>query len=279
MIIVKSPKDLKVIVRELEKIVLVPTMGNLHKGHIELIKEAQKFSKNIVVSIFVNPIQFDYQKDLKNYPRSFVNDKKILKSLKVNYLFAPNAKDIYPSHPKLNYKLPEISNELCGASRPGHFLGVITVIEKLLNLSKPHYLVLGKKDYQQLYLIKKFISDLSYPITIIEVETVRAKNQLALSSRNNLIKPELKDKSSDLYRSIYKLTKSVKNINNKLEQEQQIIQLLVQRGWQVDYLEIRRQLDLKMPVPGDTHLVVLVAAKLGKVRLVDNIEFCIEPSN
>ncbi len=279
MIIVKSPKDLKVIVRELEKIVLVPTMGNLHKGHIELIKEAQKFSKNIVVSIFVNPIQFDSQKDLKNYPRSFVNDKKILKSLKVNYLFAPNAKDIYPSHPKLNYKLPEISNELCGASRPGHFLGVITVIEKLLNLSKPHYLVLGKKDYQQLYLIKKFISDLSYPITIIEVETVRAKNQLALSSRNNLIKPELKDKSSDLYRSIYKLTKSVKNINNKLEQEQQIIQLLVQRGWQVDYLEIRRQLDLKMPVPGDTHLVVLVAAKLGKVRLVDNIEFCIEPSN
>tara|TARA_B100000768_G_C11224771_1_gene352225 strand:+ start:251 stop:1090 length:840 start_codon:yes stop_codon:yes gene_type:complete len=279
MIIVKSPKDLKVIVRELEKIVLVPTMGNLHKGHIELIKEAQKFSKNIVVSIFVNPIQFDSQKDLKNYPRSFVNDKKILKSLKVNYLFAPNAQDIYPSHPKLNYKLPEISNELCGASRPGHFLGVITVIEKLLNLSKPHYLVLGKKDYQQLYLIKKFISDLSYPITIIEVETVRAKNQLALSSRNNLIKPELKDKSSDLYRSIYKLTKSVKNINNKLEQEQQIIQLLVQRGWQVDYLEIRRQLDLKMPVPGDTHLVVLVAAKLGKVRLVDNIEFCIEPSN
>ena len=279
MITVKSPKDLKKIVENLERIALVPTMGNLHKGHIELIKEAQKFSKNIVVSIFVNPIQFDSQKDLKNYPRSFVNDKKILKSLKVNYLFAPNAQDIYPSHPKLNYKLPEISNELCGASRPGHFLGVITVIEKLLNLSKPHYLVLGKKDYQQLYLIKKFISDLSYPITIIEVETVRAKNQLALSSRNNLIKPELKDKSSDLYRSICKLTKSVKNINNKLEQEQQIIQLLVQRGWQVDYLEIRRQLDLKMPVPGDTHLVILVAAKLGKVRLVDNIEFCIEPSN
>ena len=279
MITVKSPKDLKKIVENLERIALVPTMGNLHKGHIELIKEAQKFSKNIVVSIFVNPIQFDSQKDLKNYPRSFVNDKKILKSLKVNYLFAPNAQDIYPSHPKLNYKLPEISNELCGASRPGHFLGVITVIEKLLNLSKPHYLVLGKKDYQQLYLIKKFISDLSYPLTIIEVETVREKNQLALSSRNNLIKPELKDKSSDLYRSICKLTKSVKNINNKLEQEQQIIQLLVQRGWQVDYLEIRRQLDLKMPVPGDTHLVILVAAKLGKVRLVDNIEFCIEPSN
>ena len=155
MITVKSPKDLKKIVENLERIALVPTMGNLHKGHIELIKEAQKFSKNIVVSIFVNPIQFDSQKDLKNYPRSFVNDKKILKSLKVNYLFAPNAQDIYPSHPKLNYKLPEISNELCGASRPGHFLGVITVIEKLLNLSKPHYLVLGKKDYQQLYLIKK----------------------------------------------------------------------------------------------------------------------------
>lgn len=279
MITVKSPKDLKKIVENLERIALVPTMGNLHKGHIELIKEAQKFSKNIVVSIFVNPIQFDSQKDLKNYPRSFVNDKKILKSLKVNYLFAPNAQDIYPSHPKLNYKLPEISNELCGASRPGHFLGVITVIEKLLNLSKPHYLVLGKKDYQQLYLIKKFISDLSYPITIIEVETVRAKNQLALSSRNNLIKPELKDKSSDLYKAIYKLTKSVKNIHNKLKIEQQTIQLLVQGGWQVDYLEIRRQFDLKIPVPGDTHLVILVAARLGEVRLIDNIEFCIEPSN
>ena len=279
MITVKSLKDLKKIVENLEKIALVPTMGNLHKGHIELIKKAQKVSKNIVVSIFVNPIQFESQKDHKNYPRSLVNDKEILKTLKVNCLFAPNAQDIYPSPPKLNYKLPEISNELCGASRPGHFLGVITIIEKLLNLFKPHYLVLGKKDYQQLYLIKKFIFDLSYPLTIIEVETVREKNQLALSSRNNLIKPEYKDKCSELYKVIYKLTKKVKNICNKLELEQQAIQLLVQGGWQVDYLEIRRQLDLKIPVPGDTHLVVLGAARLGEVRLIDNIEFCIEPSN
>ena len=279
MIIIESPRDLKKIVGELEKIALVPTMGNLHKGHIKLIKEAQKVSKNIIVSIFVNPIQFDSQKDHKNYPRSFINDKKILKALKVNFLFAPNVQDIYPHPPKLNYKLPKISNELCGASRPGHFSGVITIIEKLLNFFKPHYLVLGKKDYQQLYLIKKFISDFSYPVIIIEVETVRERNQLALSSRNNLITPELKDKSSDLYKAIYELTQSVKNIHYKQEQEEQSIQLIMQSGWQVDYLEIRRQFDLKIPVPGDTHLVALGAARLGGVRLIDNIEFCIESSN
>ena len=279
MITIKSPEKLNQILSNVDNIALVPTMGNLHEGHIELIKAAQKVSENIVVSIFVNPIQFESQKDHQNYPRSLAEDKKILKILKVNFLFTPNAHDIYPNPSNIKYKLPEISNELCGASRPGHFVGVITIIEKLFDLFKPNYVVLGKKDYQQLYLIKKFISDLSYPITTIEVETVREKNQLARSSRNNLLKPELKEKSLELYYAVSKLAQSVKTLQMKTEFERQTMLYLLDSGWKVDYLEIRRQLDLKKPVPGDTDLVALGAAKLGEVRLIDNIEFCIESSN
>jgi len=279
MIAIKSPQELSKILSNVDNIALVPTMGNLHEGHIELIKAAQKVSENIVVSIFVNPIQFESQKDHQNYPRSLAEDKRILKILKVNFLFIPNAHDIYPNPSNIKYKLPEVSNELCGASRPGHFVGVITIIEKLFDFFKPNYVVLGKKDYQQLYLIKKFISDLSYPITTIEVETVREKNKLALSSRNNLLKPELKEKSLELYRAINKLVQSVKTLQMKTECERQTMLYLEECGWKVDYLEIRRQLDLKKPVPGDTDLVALGAAKLGEVRLIDNIEFCIESSN
>jgi len=279
MITIKNPEELNQILSNVENIALVPTMGNLHEGHVELIKAAQKVSENIVVSIFVNPIQFETQKDHQKYPRSLSDDKRILKTLKVNFLFVPNAHDIYPKPSNIKYKLPKVSNELCGASRPGHFVGVITIIEKLFNLFKPNYVVLGKKDYQQLYLIKKFISDLSYPITTIEVETVREKNKLALSSRNSLLKPELKEKSLELYSAINKLAQSVKTLQMKTKFEHQTMLYLIENGWKVDYLEVRRQLDLKRPVPGDTHLVALGAAKLGEVRLIDNIEFCIESSN
>ena len=167
-------------------------MGNLHAGHISLIKKAKNYASTIIVSIFVNPIQFTSQNDLKNYPRTLTKDIDILEKLGVDILFNPSEKDIYPSNPTLSYKLPPLGKQLCGASRPGHFEGVITIIEKLFDLFKPDHVFFGKKDYQQLILIKQFISDKNYKINFHSVETVREQNSLALSSRNSYLESAAK---------------------------------------------------------------------------------------
>ena len=173
MIILKNPSEVKSNLANKKNLALIPTMGNLHAGHISLIENAKNYAGTIIVSIFVNPIQFNSQNDLKNYPRTLTKDIDILNKLGVDILFNPSEKDIYPSNPTLSYKLPPLAKQLCGASRPGHFEGVITIIEKLFSLLKPDHVFFGKKDYQQLMLIKQFISDKNYKINFHSVETVR----------------------------------------------------------------------------------------------------------
>ena len=275
MKIIRSPLLLKEDLNKLKNIYLIPTMGNLHEGHLSLIKEAKKLSRNIVLTIFINPMQFNSKHDLKNYPRTLKQDINLLKDSGVTILFTPSTKDIFPTKKSLSYKMPIISDELCGKTRIGHFKGVITVIDKLFKLIKPTYAIFGKKDYQQLYLIKKYVFDSKLPIKIIEAPTVRNINNLALSSRNNLLRDKDIDNAVGLYKKLKVCVESVSNgvkINNA---ELLAKKELTKKGWKIDYLEIRRQTDLKKPSKNDSELVVLGAGFFGNVRLIDNIEFCI----
>ena len=275
MKIIRSPLVLKENLNKLENISLIPTMGNLHKGHLSLIKEAKKLSKNIILSIFINPIQFNSKHDLENYPRTLKQDINLLKDSGVTVLFTPSTKDIFPAKIDLSYKMPIISNELCGKTRTGHFKGVITVLDRLFNLTNPSYAIFGKKDYQQLYLIKKFVFDSKLPIKIIEAPTIRNISNLALSSRNNLLIDKDINNAVGLYKKLKICAESVLNGVKIHDAELVAKKELTKEGWKIDYFEIRRQTDLKKPSDIDSKLVVLGAAFFGKVRLIDNIEFCI----
>ena len=278
MIIIQSPSALKENINKLENIILIPTMGNLHEGHLSLIKEAKKLSKNIVLTIFVNSIQFNSKNDLENYPMTLSKDIDILKGTGVSIVFNPSEEDIYPIPPNLSYKMPMISNELCGKNRIGHFKGVITVIDRLFDLIKPSYAIFGKKDFQQLYLIKKFVFDSKLPIKIIGAPTIRNINNLALSSRNNLLNDKSINNAVGLYEKLKKCAESVINGVSIYDAELIAKKELAKEGWKIDYLEIRRQIDLKKPSDMDSDLVVLGAGFFAKIRLIDNIEFCIPPT-
>tara|TARA_B100000795_G_scaffold267961_1_gene253902 strand:+ start:1733 stop:2572 length:840 start_codon:yes stop_codon:yes gene_type:complete len=275
MKIIKSVKELEDNLNKLENICIIPTMGNLHEGHISLIKEAKKLSNTIILTIFINPIQFNSKNDLKNYPRTLIEDIKALKDEDVSILFNPSEKDIYPITPNLSYEMPNISNELCGKDRADHFKGVITVIDRLFKLIKPSYAIFGKKDYQQLYLIKKFVFDSKLPIKIIDAPIIRNINNLALSSRNILLSNKDIKNAEELYKTLKICSELVLNGVKIYDAELVAKNKLSKKGWEIDYLEIRRQNNLKKPSYNDTKLVVLGAGFIGKVRLIDNIEFCI----
>ena len=274
MIILKNPSEVKSNLANKKNLALIPTMGNLHAGHISLIENAKNYACTIIVSIFVNPIQFNSQNDLKNYPRTLTKDINILNKLGVDILFNPSEKDIYPSNPTLSYTLPPLAKQLCGASRPGHFEGVITIIEKLFSLFKPDHVFFGKKDYQQLMLIKQFISDKNYKINFHSVETVREQNSLALSSRNGLLNTAAKKIASTLIETLKEAIVELKKIHDINQAESFAVKKLTSLGWTVDYVEIRRQADLLKPSANDKNLVILGAANYDDVRLIDNIEFC-----
>ena len=273
----RSTRDLKDIISNYNDIAFVPTMGNLHEGHLRLVERAKSLSNNVVVSIFINPTQFNSKKDFDAYPKTLANDKDILKSVHADSIvFSPNEKDILSYIPFKQYTLPELANDLCGKYRPGHFNGVIHIINILFNLIQPKFAIFGKKDYQQLKLIEKF-SDEHYPtINIIEEETVRASNFLALSSRNNLLSGKYKLKANELYLALKKLIEMVKLTKNFNAITKKTITSLNDSGWDVEYISVRNQSNLKEPSSKDTKLVVLAAAKLNNIRLIDNIEFCID---
>ena len=279
MKIIQSPLELRTDLDKLENIFLIPTMGNLHAGHLSLIKEAKKVTDNIVLTIFINPIQFTSKSDLELYPRTLNLDIDLLKKTDVSILFNPSEKDIYPTDSNLIYKMPMISNQLCGKSRPGHFKGVITVIDRLFKLIKPSHAIFGKKDYQQLYLIKRFIHDSKLPIKIIDAPTIRDINNLALSSRNNLLSKKNIVSAKGLYEQLEICIESILNGVKIKDAERESKAKLAKAGWKLDYFEIRRQADLKKPSYNDTKLVILGAASLSNVRLIDNIEFCIPTTN
>jgi pantoate--beta-alanine ligase len=276
---VETIRDIHELLLNKENIAFVPTMGNLHEGHLSLVDKAISISKTVVVSIFVNPAQFNSSKDLESYPRTPDRDIKLLEQYKNLILFMPNLKEIYPEHTNNLYDLPPISNDLCGKFRPGHFNGVITIIDKLFDLLMPKSVIFGKKDYQQLFLVRHFAKH-NYPkIKIIGGETIRNKDGLAMSSRNNLFTKENLINAANLYKALQNIVNQAKSGHNKKIIIGDNIKHLESLGWDIEYIEIRKISDLSEPSYKDSQLVILGAGIFKGVRLIDSIEFCIGQPN
>ena len=261
-------------------VALVPTMGNLHAGHLDLIKLAKQQATCVVVSIFVNPLQFGANEDLANYPRTLAADCEKLQAAGADIVFVPSIAEMYPDFDgqdlkqSITVQLPAVANDLCGASRPGHFAGVATVVLKLFNLVQPQVAVFGKKDYQQLFIIREMVKQLNLAITILAADTVREPSGLAMSSRNGYLSPAEKAQASQLRAELVSLSEQIKQQGRRANfssLEQAAALNLQRQGWQVDYVAIRAASNLQAASADDTDLVVLAAAKLGTTRLIDNL--------
>ena len=252
---------------------LIPTMGNLHEGHLCLVDAAKSLCDIVIVSIFVNPMQFGPDEDLDNYPRTLDMDQKLLSQRGANGVFIPSTDQIYPDglETETRITVPQISEGLCSQQRPGHFEGVATVVMKFFHLCQPDLAFFGEKDFQQLKLIEKMASDLCVPIKVVGVPTVRAPDGLALSSRNHYLSEAERLIAPKLYQT---LNMAADQISQADSDPKEIISLaytqLNSLGFKVDYLELRREKDLKTPQPEDKALILLVAANLGSARLLDN---------
>ncbi len=254
-------------------VAFVPTMGNLHQGHLELMRIAREHAGCVVASLFVNRLQFGQGEDFDRYPRTFNEDCEKLGKAGVDVLFAPEESELYPVLQEVTVNLPPIAEELCGASRPGHFRGMATVVLKLFNIVQPHYAVFGKKDCQQLHLVRKMVSQLDLPIAIVAGETVREADGLAMSSRNRYLTEAERLEAPRLHYNLEKVLLALaagERDFRRLETEAR--QDLANRGWKVDYLEVREAESLARPGFSEPKLVVLGAAWLGKTRLIDNLE-------
>lgn len=259
-----------------QSIALVPTMGNLHEGHLSLVSKAQTLADIVVVSIFVNPLQFGANEDLDKYPRTLAEDQKKLKNAKVTYLFTPNVEEIYPNGQaqQTQVSVPSITDCHCGKSRPGHFDGVSTIVCKLFNIVQPDVAVFGEKDYQQLAVIRKMVADLCMPIEVIGVPTYRNEQGLALSSRNQYLSVTERNTATALYQTL------VSCKNALLAQQSPIaaiiekaVKNLEEQGFKVDYFNICDAYSLQTADPTSDEIVILAAAFLGNTRLIDNIHF------
>ena len=281
MQIIDSKNALSTALKDRENIGFVPTMGNLHAGHIHLVNLAKQHASCVVVSIFVNPLQFGVNEDLANYPRTLEADLEKLEAAGVDIIFTPSVAELYPNFDAKNLNqsitiaLPPIADELCGASRPGHFAGVAIVVAKFFNLIQPQIAFFGKKDFQQLFIIRELVKQMNYPIQIMAGETVREVSGLALSSRNGYLNDTARIKASQLNQALRGMVDTIKQGNQNFDDvEHQAAQQLSAQGWNVDYVSIRNAESLLPADSDDKHLVVLGAAKLDKTRLIDNIEFC-----
>jgi pantoate--beta-alanine ligase len=252
----------------------VPTMGNLHEGHLALMRIAKRHGDCAVATVFVNRLQFAPAEDFDKYPRTFADDCAKLEREGVDVVFAPDEKEMYPV--PQGYKVappPELGDILEGEFRCGFFNGVCTVVLKLFNIVQPQVAVFGKKDYQQLRIIQNMVAQLALPITIVAGETGRADDGLALSSRNNYLSAAERMEAPRLYRMLKKTARSIASGGRDyLRLESEAVAELRNYKWVPDYVAIRRQSDLQPPTPGDRDLVVLAAAKLGGTRLIDNVE-------
>ncbi|MGE8393861.1 pantoate--beta-alanine ligase [Pseudomonas sp. BIGb0427] len=257
-----------------KRIGFVPTMGNLHSGHAALVTKAAQRVDFVVASIFVNPLQFGPSEDLDKYPRTLAADQEKLLQAGCHLLFAPTVEEMYPDGMagQTRVSVPQLSDGLCGASRPGHFEGVATVVSKLFNMVQPDLAVFGQKDFQQLAVIRALVRDLNMPIQIIGEPTVRAEDGLALSSRNGYLSNEQRATAPALYRLLSQMAAAIEQgerdypalIANGQQQ-------LAAAGFRPDYLEVRQALSLRPATPEDRDLVILVAAFIGATRLIDNL--------
>ncbi len=251
----------------------VPTLGNLHDGHLSLVRKAREVADRVVVSIFINPTQFDKPEDLAAYPRTLETDLALLKAEKVDLVFLPQAAEMYPEGSAARVEVDGISDILEGDSRPGHFSGVATIVAKLFNLVQPDISVFGEKDFQQLMLIRRMERDLDFGIKIIAAPTAREKTGLAMSSRNNYLDSKQRDEiAPGLYAEMLKIKDALLNGDeNYLGLQAKSIETLSNQGFKPDYLEIRNAADLSSATTDNNELVILVSAWLGKARLIDNI--------
>ncbi|HSH46985.1 MAG TPA: pantoate--beta-alanine ligase [Halomonas sp.] len=255
-----------------QRIALVPTMGNLHAGHLALVKEARRRADVVVATIFVNPLQFGPDEDLATYPRTLADDQARLAEAGCDLLFAPSAKAMYPRglDAQTRVSVPEVSMGLCGGSRPGHFDGVATIVTMLFHLVQPQLACFGEKDYQQLAVIRRLVADLHLPIEIVGVPTVRAEDGLALSSRNGYLSAEERARAPRLQAILRELRGALQAGQAPENVLADGLQQLVDSGFAPDYLELRSA-DLSPVGSGTVDAVLLVAAHLGSTRLIDNL--------
>ncbi|MCW8856771.1 MAG: pantoate--beta-alanine ligase [Kangiella sp.] len=277
MIVVNSVQTLRRLIqthRDMgHRIGFVPTMGNLHAGHLSLVKTAKQQADIVVVSIFVNPTQFGPNEDFDSYPRTFEQDQALLEAEGADIIFAPEVKEVYPQWPNLTkVQVAELGNNHCGASRPGHFDGVTTVVSKLFNMVRPDCAVFGQKDFQQLAIIRRMTSDLNFDIEIIGAPIVREDNGLAMSSRNGYLSTEKKHQASFIYQTLGWMKQQIDHGERDYRSlEQAAIKRLKEQNFKPDYVHIARQDNLELAQADSDKLVILVAAFMDKVRLIDNI--------
>ena len=273
MRVIHTLADLRQALAGADRTAFVPTMGNLHEGHLSLVRLAKEHGGPVVASIFVNRLQFAPHEDFDTYPRTLERDCELLRSAGCNLVFAPNEAELYPE-PQAYKVLPpaELADMLEGHFRPGFFTGVCTVVLKLFNCVRPRVAVFGKKDYQQLMVIRRMVRQLALPIEIVAGATSRADDGLALSSRNGYLDAAQRAEAVALSRALQEVAAQLRRGRQDWPAlEAAALQSLEARGWQPDYVAIRRRSDLGAPAPGEA-LVVLAAARLGSTRLIDNIE-------
>lgn len=260
-----------------QRIAFVPTMGNLHRGHLELVRRARENADRVVASVFVNPLQFGPNEDFEKYPRTLDQDRAGLTRTNCDLLFAPNAKEIYPRGMEglSTISVPGLSTILCGHFRPGHFDGVATVVNILFNLVQPDVALFGEKDYQQLLVIRRMSADLRLPMEILGIATAREPDGLALSSRNQYLSAAERQKAPFLYRTLQGVAEQLKQGRRDYAQLQTVaVRQLEAQGFKPQYLEIRNP-ELESPRPTTSEWVILVAAYLGATRLIDNIKISV----
>ncbi|MBS1188437.1 MAG: pantothenate synthetase [Rhodocyclaceae bacterium] len=265
--------DLRSALRNRGRVAFVPTMGNLHAGHISLMRQARAHADTVVASIFVNRLQFGPGEDFDKYPRTFQADCEKLEAAGVDVLFAPTEADLYPEPQQYMLEPPEIQGLLEGEFRPGHFRGVATVVLKLFNCVQPQAALFGKKDYQQLMVIRNMVRQLALPIEVVGGETVRAEDGLALSSRNGYLSSAERAEAPRLRREISRICDALRHGERDYARlEREAAASLDSHGWATDYVAVRQQADLLPPATPDAPLVVVAASRLGATRLIDNQE-------
>ena len=280
MLVISDIKVLRATVKawrqEGHSIAFVPTMGNLHQGHLKLVDEARQRADKVIVSIFVNPMQFGANEDLAKYPRTLAEDCAGLTDHQADAVFTPTPELIYPKGLDVQtaVDVPFIGDNHCGASRPGHFRGVSTIVTKLFNLVQPDIALFGKKDYQQLAVIRALTIDLSFPIEIIGIDTERAADGLALSSRNGYLSAEQRATAPLIYQQLQWLAQQIRDqgASDFRALEQQVRESLSQAGFRPDYVNICQRHNLELANDLSSPLVILLAAYLGTTRLIDNLE-------
>ncbi len=263
-----------------QRVCFVPTMGNLHEGHLSLVKEAKLRGECIVVSIFVNPLQFGAGEDLDCYPRTLSADKEKLFAAGATYLFAPTVDEMYPggTGPQSQLSVPDITDTLCGASRPGHFVGVSTVVAKLFNIVQPDTAIFGKKDFQQLQVIRKMVADMCMPVEIVGIDTYRAEDGLALSSRNGFLTQQERSLAPRLHQILREYREAIANgFNDYKDLERLATNDIIKAGFTPDYFNICDVATLREVTDATEEIVILVAARLGSTRLIDNITLPLAP--